>query len=762
MVNIKDIAKLAGVSKSTVSNIINDRANVSIDIVHRVQKAIDELGYKPNATARSLKMNKTNNVAVILPNIVDPNFAFLFTGIERVLSENGYTTSLYTTSEIPAKENKIIDQVQQNRAMGAIIVTCQPENVTVFEQLEKAEVKLVFVEREVIGKEFNFIEYNNYKSIYEATKKLLNHDLINISLITGPKEYSSENQCIMAFKDAISNLGKYGNSIIKETNFDKESSFKTAMKIYQEVFHPDAIIVTSTQILEGVLKAIYILKNHLTINPVIIALTEYSWSNDFRWALDNGPQIIEIQRCSIELGEKAAEKLIADLRQPFLHEAINLHIDNIFLTDKLNLKKFNRVVSNQFKNNNNLKVLMLESSASNAIKMLISDFEHNKKIKVLIDTYPIIELYERICVESQKNSYDIFQIDIPWLAEFVESGFLAELDEFINVYPETIEGFIPGVLDIYSKYMDKYFALPYMFGTQLLFYRKDLFEDINIRRQFKKIYQFDLKPPKSWKEFNIIAKFFTKSFNPDSPVEYGTTLGARFPTGAICEFLPRMWSYRGEIINKGGNLFLEQRAAIKGLESYIESFNYSSPNSIENYWEEEVEEFSQGKAAMMILFVAHATDITDRSKSKIVGKIGYDIIPGGCPVLGGWSLGINKNSKNKEMAFGFIKWATSKEMAIPYTILGGFTPRIDLFKSSDLLTIYPWLPKALESFSISKERSVSKVTTNGKVSERNFEKILSNSIRKSIKGELTAEEAIKTVQNKIFELMQNKAAYSLY
>ncbi len=754
MATIKDVARLAGVSKSTVSNILNGTTNVSIDKVHRVQKAIDELGYKLNVTARSLKTNKTNNVGVILPNIEDPNFAFLFTGIERVLSENGYAPCLYTTSEIPAKENKIIGQIQQNRIVGAIMVTCQPENVAIFEQLEKSNIKLVFVEREVKGKDFNFVEYNNYSSIYEITSKLLTHGLMNIALITGPKEYSSESQCINGFTDAISILGKESNILIKETNFDKESSFKIAMKIYQEEFIPESIIVTSTQILEGVLKAIYILKNYIKMKPVIISLTEYSWSNDYRWALENGPHIIEVQRRSIELGEKAAEKLIANLRQPILHENINLRIDNVLLWNDFGLRQETRPVKNQ--TNNNIKVLMLESSASDAIKMLLPDFEQQKGIKVQIDTYPIVELYEKICSESQKNTYDIFQIDVPWLAEFIESNFLAELDSFISTYPETIEGFIPGVLNIYSKYKNKYFALPYMFGTQLLFYRKDLFENLNIKQQFKKIYQNELKPPKTWKEFNIIAKFFTKSFNPDSPIEYGTTLGARFPTGAICEFLPRMWSYGGEIIDISGNLFLEEKAAIKGLKNYIESFSYSFPNSVENYWEEEVEEFSQGKAAMMILFVAHVTEITDRSKSKIVGKIGYEIIPGNCPVLGGWSLGINKKSENKSSSFSFIRWATSKEIAIPYTILGGFTPRIDLFKSSDLLTIYPWLPKALESFSMSKERSVSKVTTNGKVSEREFENIYGNSIIKAIKGELSAEEAIKLAQNKIIELTKNK------
>jgi len=761
LVNIKDVAILARVSKSTVSNIINNSTNVSIDKIQRVQKAIEELGYKPNATARSLKTKVSNNIAVILPNIEDPNFAFLFTGIERVLSENGYTISLYTTSEIPAKESNIIEQIQQNRVAGAIIITCQPENIYVFEQLEKSDIKLVFVEREVKGKDFNFIEYNNYSSIYKVTSKLLKRGFKNIILITGPKEYSSEIQCINGFTDAISILSKNNNTLIKETNFDKESSFKIAMKTFREGLVPEAVIVTSTQILEGVLKAIYILKNNIIKKQVIISLTEYSWSNDCRLTLEDGPHIIKIQRRSIELGEKAAEKLIENLKYPVLHDIINLQIDNVMLENELGLE--NKTSPVKIQTSNNIKVLMLESSALDATKILLPDFEQQKGVNILIDTYSIVDLYGKVVSESQKDTYDVFQIDVPWFSEFVESNFLAELDNFIKAYPKTIEGFISGVLDIYSKCKNKYYALPYMFGTQLLFYRKDLFEDPNIKIQFKKVYQSELKPPKTWKEYNIIAKFFTKSFNPDSPVEYGTTLGARFPTSALCEFLPRMWFYGGKIIDISGNLFLEEKAAVKGLKNYIESFNYSSTNSINNHWDEEVEEFCKGKAAMMILFVAHVTEITDRSKSDVVGQIGYEIIPGGIPVLGGWSLGINKNSNNKEISFDFIKWITSKELAIPHTILGGFTPRLDLFKSSDLLTIYPWLPKALESFTLSRERLVSKVTTGGKISERDFENIYGEAIIKAIRKEFSPEKAIKEAQSKIIKLMgKNNFAGFLY
>jgi multiple sugar transport system substrate-binding protein len=158
---------------------------------------------------------------------------------------------------------------------------------------------------------------------------------------------------------------------------------------------------------------------------------------------------------------------------------------------------------------------------------------------------------------------------------------------------------------------------------------------------------------------------------------------------------------------------------------------------------------------MMIMFIAHASGLADTAGTKIAGKIGYDIIPGGCPLLGGWSIGINSSSSRPKESFSFISWAASKELAIPQTILGGSTASISLYKSSELLTIYPWLPKALESFKTSRKRDISRSTTMGRLSEKDFEQILGNAIHNVIKGETEPEEAADEVFHEILEGLSN-------
>lgn len=749
MATIKDVAKLAGVSHGTVSNILKGLRGVSLEKVKRVEDAMKELGFQPAAAARSLKTNRTMTVGVVLPNITDPCYSQIFTGVERVLSENQYATSLYITSEVPANERKVLRQIQQQRMDGIIIATCQPKNTKLFEQLTSADIKMVFIEREAHEADFSFVGFKNKFTVYDATLQLIDMGYKTVALVTGPEEYHSECQCMTGYKNALQERSREFDPMWAEiTNMDKESSFKAAFRLLQREEIPDAILASTTQIAEGIYKAIHLCEDNLAKKPLVIALGQDSWTNR-----DSGDGFF-LSRQAITLGENAAEILLENIHHAAFFESKRILLDN----PKVDLcrSKQGETVQRKSAGQGKIKVLMLDSSASYATRSLLADFKRKEGIAADIDVLSYKELYDAIRKGDATGMYDVFQVDIPWLPEFVEDGILHNLSGLIEENPASIQDLIPGILDSYSKYDDKFFVLPYMYGTQILYYRKDLFEEPIYQRLFYEKYRAELKPPKTWTEFNAIAKFFTLEFNPDSPTLYGTTLGGKFSSGSVCEFLPRKWAYGGVSFDPHGNVKLNSKETIKALTNYCESFKYASPTSTEHWWGEQVEEFCQGKAAMMVLFMSHATDITDRYKSKVVGKVGYDLIPGGCPLLGGWSLGINRCSDRKEEAFKFASWACCKEMAIPYTILGGSTPCVNLYKNSELLSVYPWLPKSLESFNISRKRTMPKSVGGRVVSERQYEEILGEAVYLSITNRLQPEQAISAAAEKLQDLMIHK------
>lgn len=99
---------------------------------------------------------------------------------------------------------------------------------------------------------------------------------------------------------------------------------------------------------------------------------------------------------------------------------------------------------------------------------------------------------------SGTSNYDVLMVDNPWIAEYVQTGNLLPIDEFMaKEDPKYLAGFDKAILDAYGFYEGKYYGYPIMLSVTILFYRKDLFE------------QFGIKVPKTWNEFNGVAKFFT-------------------------------------------------------------------------------------------------------------------------------------------------------------------------------------------------------------------------------------------------------------
>lgn len=739
MATIKDVARAAGVSHGTVSNVLNGKPGVAPGKVRRVLEIVAQLGYVPDQTAKHLKTSSSRSIAVILPNITDPHYTQVFTGAERVISEHGYAVALYITGEIPAKERQILAEIHRNRAAGVILVTCSPDEQDRITRMEEAGIHFVFVERERASRDGNFVDCEAVDLLSGATDRLLEEGLRDLVLLIGPDDYSSEARCKEAFiRTCCAKGNPPPDRFIRITNFDRESAFREAMAVFEGPDIPEAIITTSSLLMDGVQSAYALTKSLFPIRPRFITFAEDSWTAD----AEDG--VTRLRRPSGKMGELAAELLLDHLEEEAFLQPKRISVPAS--------KPKRQDIGNppcRKSDQEPLRLLMLEGAHAQALSALLPDFIARTGMEVEVATQDYESLYEATTQACLQGSADVVQIDIPWLAELVRKGSLADLSSEVAAQPDTITDFIPGVLDAYARVEDRTYAFPYLFGTQLLFYRKDLFEDEGVRHGYRARYKAELRPPETWLEFNAVASFFTRSINPESPVAYGTTLGARVASGAVCEFLPRLWGYGGDIFDARGEVILDQPESLWALRNYAESFRYASDGSADNWWDEQVREFTCGNAAMMILFVAHATRITDRKTSGVVGRIGYAHVPGGVGLLGGWSLAIPASSPSREAAFQFLRWATGPDLAIPATVLGGTTSSIGLYKSSELLSVYPWLPKALESFDRSRKRVLPQRYLEAGFSERDYEKILGDVIHQCISGLCSPQEALSRAAERL-------------
>ncbi|MBQ9857903.1 MAG: sugar ABC transporter substrate-binding protein, partial [Oscillospiraceae bacterium] len=404
------------------------------------------------------------------------------------------------------------------------------------------------------------------------------------------------------------------------------------------------------------------------------------------------------------------------------------------------------------KNEQTLRLLMMENAASAALKKLLPGFERQTGCKVEMVTHPYGEIYNALCRQKGTDEFDIKSIDIPWVREFAEEGEIEPLSNYLE--EEDIFADIPrDILETYAKCGNEIYGYPYNFCIQLLFYRKDFFADIKCRSLYYEMYKRELKPPRTWKEFNDVARFFTRRYNPYSPTEYGTTLGSCLSSGATCEFLPRLWGMGGSI-SENGRFTLDSKTAIAALENYADSFKYAPHGSENNWWPEQAEDYRDGKAAMMMLFADNTYSITEYDKSQAIGKTGYALMPDKASTLGGWVFTVNSRSKNKKLAWEFLKWSLSKNISLVGTVLGGFVPNRTCLESTEITNIYPWTQKLMEGMKYSCQRKLPKDKNGHSLREPEFEAILGRAVYDAVTHKKSPRQALTEANKQLNDLLK--------
>lgn len=193
MATIKDVAKLAGVSHGTVSNVINGTKTVNSDIVRRVQQAIRELNFQPNVKARSLRIRKTSMIGVVLPNIADSIYRNLYNGMERMLRDTDYTPLLFLTDDKMESEKKALDKLLQQRVEAIVLITCMPYETEIFDRLLEEGIKLLFVRRKPADYEIRyFIGLDEALIIRNTVQILARQGKRTFLMLTDKPSYSNE------------------------------------------------------------------------------------------------------------------------------------------------------------------------------------------------------------------------------------------------------------------------------------------------------------------------------------------------------------------------------------------------------------------------------------------------------------------------------------------------------------------------------------------------------------------------------------------
>lgn len=695
MSTIKDIANCSGVSVGTVSNYLSGVKHVHPETAKKIKASIDALNYKPNSYAKNLRTNSNKEIGVILPNTSEQYYAFLLTGIETELKKAGYYLNLALSNDVPETEMMIIGNFMNKSISGIIVMSCLRET-GFYDRI--TDTPILFIDRKVTSHEANFMSFNQYNTMLHLMEQLHERGCDNVALIAGPEHFSCEREYAQAYRDFL----KAHDQVIDERrirhiNMTKEEAFRTGIALFQDVA-PQAVIATSRLLASGLEHAASLAGISLYNDIVMISIGQEMLSSFIKYN-----NIFVTMRPANYLGTKAAGLLLSNIGSPLMFEKQQLILDdkiiekNLFEPTKLPLNP-------QANADKKLRVLFLDSPNAHGIIRTHSAFTRRTGIDVDITLCEHGTLLSKLSDPEFLCNYDVCMYDNPWLDILVEKDLLLDVTDFVESNAIDTSSFLNGLLDKVGLSNGRYFGIPFLFGPQLLLYRRDLFENPKLCDQFEKKYREKLRVPRTWFEFNVISSFFTRSLNPNSPVEFGTSFSARNAAILLPELMPRVWAYNGSVFDEDGVPLVTSAAFKKGVNSLVEAFKYASPQTLTYSVENTVEDFYLGNTAMLVSFASFIADVNNSAKSKITGKIGYANIPGNHSVLGSWGLAIPATNRSPQTAFEFIRWICDPDMSSYFAILDGQSPLKNVYTNDELANHYPWLPLIYKTYAGNMQR----------------------------------------------------------
>ena len=255
MVTRRDVARRAGTSEAVVSYVINNGPrNVSPETRRRVLEAIRQVGYRANTVARSLRMNRTMTLGLVIPDNANAFFADLCHQIEETAFQRGYTLLLGHARGILEREIAYVRTLTERQVDGLIVVPSHGPHLW-REELSQSPTPCVVVDRLIEGATLPHVLVNNQAGGHLATSHLLDHGRSRIGCVAGPQIHPTLDR-VAGWREAQADQGlEPTDSLLTYGPCTARDGYQKGLEILVRSDRPDAIFVTSDEQARGVLRA---------------------------------------------------------------------------------------------------------------------------------------------------------------------------------------------------------------------------------------------------------------------------------------------------------------------------------------------------------------------------------------------------------------------------------------------------------------------------------------------------------------------------
>lgn len=303
---ISDVAEMLGVSKSTVSRVINGNEGVGPELRKKVMDFINEIGYQPNTIAQSLSKGRMNIVALILGDIRNPFYADLAFNIQRILNDNGYMVMVLNSEYNIERELEFLKLTEQFNFAGLILITAQEEIIE--DRLKNMNLPKVLVNRILPHYTGDSVLIDNFQAGYQATIHLIEQGHRHIGFIKGPGVSSASSQRFAGYRQVLQN---YGLPFEKECVFESDLKLETGRSLADAFCklekHPSAMVIVNDMTAIGFMDGC---RNAGIRIPEDLSIVSF---DNIAMASMYGIELTTISQHVDEMGEKAAHLMLKQL-----------------------------------------------------------------------------------------------------------------------------------------------------------------------------------------------------------------------------------------------------------------------------------------------------------------------------------------------------------------------------------------------------------------------------------------------------------------
>ncbi|MGB7338284.1 MAG: LacI family DNA-binding transcriptional regulator [Phototrophicaceae bacterium] len=309
---IKRIAELAGVSKATVSRVLNHYPHISAEVHERVMTVVNETGYQRNQVARMLASDRSHMIGLVIPSgaqaiFTDPYFPVLTRGITLAAKSSHLTLALFLC-ESEQEGVETIRSILANGLLDGIIITADYKNNTFESDLLNNEMPYVFIGRPQQVENVSYIDSDNFAGGFTATEYLITQGYQRIAIIGSSKNTSGDDRyqgyCAALEKHGI----VYDASLVTHGDYSMDSGTRCMIELLSA--QPDAVFVTSDTMALGAIRA---LREQNILVPDQIAIVGH---DDLPPAIQADPQLTTIRQQIATVGELAVETLLQIIENP--------------------------------------------------------------------------------------------------------------------------------------------------------------------------------------------------------------------------------------------------------------------------------------------------------------------------------------------------------------------------------------------------------------------------------------------------------------